>query len=82
MSPVREPDSEAFLEAVGQYRNCLSARDEIEIKKFLSEEHSHAKFFGSDEEKKEYVLHEEADSSFVLRILPDGTWQRVRLRTG
>lgn len=67
-----------FSKAVGEYRDNLSPNDVREISEFVTCETNFSSLFKDGEQTKEYVLKEYDSYSLVLRLLRDGTWQRVR----
>lgn len=70
---------QSFKDAVGEHVRNLSNQQIREILKFIVEDNATiAAMFRGEEERKEYVLKEYDDYSLVLRLLKNGTWQRVR----
>ncbi len=68
-----------FIDAVGDHRGNLSPRQIREILDFILEDTTAiSALFRGNEDRKEYVLNEFDDYSLVLRLLKNGTWQRVR----
>lgn len=72
-------ESAVYRKAVGDACRSLSPADRAQIIAFLDPATDHTRFFGPAERDRDFVLDEPEKDTLLLRIRPNGTWQRVRM---